>query len=131
MSRFLGIIIFFFTIQSSVGQTIVCPTEIPFYIIQRKSPYITLPDSLGGKDVKGFAGFKITLYSGKLKQITMLKLKLSGKVNISYSEGNDLKDSIINKYEVFLKRCVHDVEIVKTDKRKAPKIYNIMFLSRF
>ena len=61
-----------------LGQTIIDPVEIPYFVIERESPYVVLSKELGGKSVRGFAGITITLNSsGKLLSTELKKLKLS------------------------------------------------------
>jgi hypothetical protein len=114
------------------GQEIIDPVEIPYFVIDRKSPNVVLPKTLGGKAVKGFARIMITLdSSGKLLRTEVKKLKLTGKVNLSYQLGQEKKTFTIRKYETFLKKCVAQIRIVKTDNRKTPLINNITFIIRF
>lgn len=124
----LGIIISI----NSFGQTIIDPIEAPYFVISRESPYLILSKALGGKSVKGFAGMTISLNSsGKILSTELKKLKLSGKVTLSYQSGQEQKTDIIRKYEAFLKKCVSRIKIVKTDSRKPPEINNITFIVRF
>jgi hypothetical protein len=117
---------------NSFGQTIIDPVEAPYFVISRQSPYVILSKELGGKSVKGFAGITITLdSSGRLLRTEVKKLKLSGKVTLSYQSGQEQKTDIIRKYESFLKKCVSRIKIVKTDNRKPPEINNITFIVRF
>ncbi len=117
---------------NSFGQTIIDPVETPYFIISREKPNVVLPKALGGKSVKGFAGMTIILNSsGKLLSTELKKLKLSGKVTLSYQSGQEQKTDIIQKYEAFLKKCVSQIKIVKTDSRKPPKVNNITFIVRF
>ena len=117
---------------NSFGQTIIDPIEAPYFVISRNSPYVLLSKALGGKTVKGFAGITITLNSsGKLLRSELKKLKLSGKVTLSYQSNQEQKNDTVRKYEAFLKKCVSQIKIVKTDNRKPPKINNITFVVRF
>lgn len=116
----------------SFAQTIIDPVDIPFFVINRKTASVSLPKDLGGKDVKGFAGLTITVdSSGKVRSTEIKKLKLSGKLNVSYQSGYDNKSDIVIKYETFLKKYGSKIKIVKTDKRKPPKVNTITFLVRF
>lgn len=120
------------TSSFSFGQTIIDPVSPPYFVISRESPYVILSKALGGKSVKGFAGMTIALNSsGKLLSTELKKLKLSGKVTLSYQSGQEQKNDTIRKYEAFLKKCVSQIKIVKTDNRKPPKINNITFIIRF
>lgn len=117
---------------NSFGQTIIDPVENSYFIIRRKSPSVILPIDFGGGSVKGFAGMKITLNSsGKLLNSELIKLKLSGAINLSYQMGREQKNDTIRHYEAFLKKCVSQIKIVKTDNRKPPKVNTITFLLRF
>jgi hypothetical protein len=117
---------------NSFGQEIIDPVEVPYFVINRKSANVVLPKTLGGRGVKGFAGITISVNSsGRLLSTEIKKLKLSGKVNLSYQLGQDVKNDTIQRYEAFLKKCVSEIKIIKTDKRKPPKINNITFIIRF
>lgn len=113
------------------AQAITDPVDVPYFVIKRKTSNVRLPESLGGKDVKGFAGVTLTINSlGELKSTEIKKLKLSGKVNLSYQSGDSKNDTVL-KYEAFLKKCVAKIKIIKTDARKPPAISTITFLVRF
>ena len=112
---------------NSFGQTIIDPVEAPYFVISRNSPYVLLSKALGGKTVKGFAGITITLNSsGKLLRSELKKLKLSGKVTLSYQLDQEPKTDIIRKYEAFLKKCVSQIKIVKTGVHQ--KLWGRLFL---
>lgn len=135
MSRFkvfIQILILFSLTVNSFAQTIVDPVDIPYFVIKRKTASVRLPESLGGKDTKGFAGITIVIDSlGNLQSTEMQKLKLSGRLNISYQLGQNIKNDTIYEYEAFLKKYVSSIKIVKTDKRKPPIFSTIIFLVRF
>jgi hypothetical protein len=114
------------------GQTVAEPIEVPYFVVSRESTHVNLTKELGGKYVKGFAGIKITLNSsGKLLNTEVVKLKLSGKLTLSYQLGHEQKTKIVREYEVFLKKCVSQIKIIKTDDRKPPNLNNITFIIRF
>lgn len=133
MKKIKRLLLFLIIVSSnSFGQTIIDPVENPYFIISRKSLSVVLPKELGGKSVKGFAGMTIILNSsGKLLSSELKKLKLSGSINLSYQTGQEQKTDTIRKYEAFLKKCVSQIRIVKTDNRKPPKVNNITFIIRF
>ncbi|GLU54956.1 hypothetical protein Dfri01_44170 [Dyadobacter frigoris] len=117
---------------NSFGQTITDPIDVPYFVIKRKTANVLLPESLGGKSVKGFAGITIAVNSlGKVQHSEMVKLKLSGKVNLSYQPGQDVKSDTVLKFETFILKNVSKIKIIKTDKRKPPKLSTITFLVRF
>ena len=112
---------------NSFGQTIIDPVEAPYFVISRNSPYVLLSKALGGKTVKGFAGITITLNSsGKLLRSELKKLKLSGKVTLSYQSNQEQKNDTVRKYEAFLKKCVSQIKIVKTGVHQ--KLWGRLFL---
>lgn len=128
----LLILIVIITNTNSVGQAIIDPTLTPYFVLDRESPFIVLPNTLGGKNVMGFAGMTITLNSsGEILNIELKKLKLSGKVTLSYQSSQGQKNNTVRKYEAFLKKCVSQLKIIKTDNRKPPKVNNITFIVRF
>lgn len=128
---YLTIVLTMFVSFNLYAQSITDPVYVPYFVIKRKTPNVRLPESLGGRDVKGFAGVTITVNSlGELKSTEIKKLKLSGKVNLSYQSGNSKNDTVL-KYEAFLQKCVTKIKIIKTDKRKPPAISTITFLVKF
>jgi hypothetical protein len=132
LKLFTPILIMFALNVNSFAQTIIDPVDVPYFVIKRKTASVQLPESLGGKYTKGFAGVTIVIDSlGKLQSTEMEKLQLSGRLNLSYQLGQNIKNDTISKYETFLKKCVSKIKIVKTDKRKPPKISTITFLVRF
>jgi len=91
-----------------------------------------MPDSLGGKDIKGFAGVRLKLDSnGRMLKVDFLKLNVSGKINISYRLGYNIKTATIDQYEAFFLNYARKTKIVKTDKRKPPKFNTITYILRF
>lgn len=123
---------FLFISLNSIGQKIIDPVERPYFVINRKSAYVIMPDSLGGGNTKGFAGIRLILDSkGHLIKVDFLKLKVSGKINISYQPGYAIKTAKVAKYEAFFKNYATKVKVVKTDKRKPPKVNTITFIVRF
>lgn len=133
MKKIKSLILLVFLISTSItGQTITEPVDNPYFILNRKSSYVPLPKELGGKSVKGFAGLTITLDSrGKFIKADLKKLKLSGKINISYQSGYNKKNKTITKYETYLKECASKIKITKTDKRQPPEVNYITFIVRF
>lgn len=130
--KLFSMIIMLILSVNSFAQKVVDPVDVPYFVIKRKAAKIHLPDNLGGKDTKGFAGITIFIDSlGKLQSTEIEKLKLVGKLNLSYQLGQNVKNDTIFKYETFLKKCVSKIKIIKTDKRKPPEISTITFLVRF
>ena len=42
---------FLFIYCNSIGQTIIDPVERPYFVIDRISTYVTMPNSLGGRTI--------------------------------------------------------------------------------
>lgn len=119
--------------QSKIDTTAITdPVALPYFVIHRKSPYVSMPDSLGSKQVNGFAGVKLVLDSkGGVKRVEILRLQVSGKTNISYEPRLHRKTVTIAKYESFLKKYAAKIKVIKTDRRNPPRINTIIFVIRF
>lgn len=132
LKLFISTLLILSTSVNSLGQTIVDPVDVPYFVIKRNSSNVYLPKRLGGKKVKGFAGIKIVVNSlGTLQSSEMEKLKLSGKINLSYQSGIDVKNDTILKFEEYFLNCISKIEIIKTDNRDPPEFSIIRFIIRF
>lgn len=116
----------------SIAQAILDPVDSPYFVIQRKTGYVNLPDSLAGNKATGFAGLTILVDSkGKFVKSELHKLKLNGPTCLSYEAERDKYNNLIKRYHKYLNTIIKEYKIVKVDKRIPPESSRISFIVRF
>lgn len=119
--------------DSSIG--IIDPIEPMPYSIERDTMYHSLPDSLGGKQVKGLAVLMININKyGKIQDFRIVKLTLykNEKEIINFWSGTSYslakKDypSNVLRYYSFIKSYVDSLKITRANNIK-PKQKNIIY----
>jgi hypothetical protein len=151
MKRFMWLLaLITFTYQHCQGQTnkeltdtanhTFLPSPVP-YTFERNNMYVSLPDSLGGKHIKGFAVMEAIINDkGTVQDCNIMKLiveRKTGKQEINYFFGkNDVYNKTsypkeVERYRPFLLHYLQNLKIVMDPHVKPDEINKFTLMVRF
>lgn len=97
-------------------------SENPFVVSER--PHIFLPDSLGGKELKGYVAIRLLFdSSAAICSYQVMRFKATAKkpnINIDYRFGEEKDRKKVSRYRKWLKSYVEQVRVKRITKIPLP-----------
>lgn len=112
---------------------LICPIEILPFQIAGNQKHIHLPDSLGGKSVKGYTALHLFINQhAKLDsfRIVVLKTNINGKPLIEYFERMGMTDEVRRFYPIISSYVKRNIRISPVENVHPEKSTLMMILVR-